>query len=390
MKNKTGKSSSAGAIIAALCIIIYVAALVQAAVRMYLSVDNNRTTAQIEFDNITGLAVSAGARSFMDNRFIETINYALSNSKTIEAIIITGPDGEYVFEKQKGYAVTWINNSPRFINRFSFSSQNYYNPLLIPNLRNTNIRAVAGAYDYAQFTQILKETLFMILAGFGIAFFTILLQALLGKPAEKKSAKSGNDYDFTEEKTEPKQEPEIENYFTQDTSEPKGLYSPRSNVGWEEYTKDRLDSELHRCASTEKDLTLIVMEFTDKINDIQFKEAAEAAVLFFTSRDLLFEYGQYGITIINPGIDLEASLAKVQKFHKRIMEKIFFNHKTHKCLYIGLSSRSGRLINAGRMLMEVKEALQKAKTDPQTSIVAFKSDPEKYRKFIASQNQQQT
>jgi len=170
-----------------------------------------------------------------------------------------------------------------------------------------------------------------------------------------------------------------------DGSGPKGLYSPRSHIGWEEYLFDRLNSELHRCASTEKDLTLLMLEFKDNISSYQFKEAAQEAVSLFTSRDLLFEKGEQGITVIMPGVDLEIGLSKAQKFQHRIKEKLFAKNSPNDCIYIGLSSRAGRLMNSERMLLETNEALQKAKTDRDTSIIAFKSDLEKYRKFIASQ-----
>jgi hypothetical protein len=54
-------------------------------------------------------------------------------------------------------------------------------------------------------------------------------------------------------------------------------------------------------------------------------------------------------------------------------------------LRAGLSSRSGRLIDADRLFFEAASALEKAK-DGQP-IVAFKSNPEKYRDFVRkSQN----
>ena len=54
-------------------------------------------------------------------------------------------------------------------------------------------------------------------------------------------------------------------------------------------------------------------------------------------------------------------------------------------LCIGLSSRSGRLIDADRLIFETNEALEKALTDPSSNIIAFRSNPEKYRAYIASQ-----
>jgi hypothetical protein len=166
---------------------------------------------------------------------------------------------------------------------------------------------------------------------------------------------------------------------------PKGLYSSRSNIGWEEYTDDRLDSELHRCSSTENDLTLIIMEFMDMTNDSMFKQAAQEAVSFFSSRDLLFEYGKYGITAILPGIDLETGISKSENFHHRMMGKFPPVNNSTSNLCIGLSSRSGRLLNAERLMFESAQALEKAKSDPTSSIIAFKSDPEKYRAFIRNQ-----
>jgi hypothetical protein len=171
---------------------------------------------------------------------------------------------------------------------------------------------------------------------------------------------------------------------------PKGLFSPRGNIGWEEYTNERLAAELHRCASFEQDLVFIIMEFRDldRIDDSFYRQFAEDSVNFFTLRDLIFERGERGISIIYPNIDLETGFAKSEEFHNRILSKYspVFKSKTDLC--IGLSSRSGRLVDAERIVFEAAEALAKALEDPISHIVAFKSDPEKYRDFIASQNKQ--
>jgi len=400
MSKKNNSSSGFGAFIAAICIIIYLFALIQAAVRVYLSIDKCKGTAEFEFSRIASLALQTEPQGFMNDRFVEQINNALSSSNILEALIITGPEGEYAFEREKGHAITWVNNSPRFINRFSFSSQPFYRPLPIQDLRNTNIKAVARAFDYNEILKILKETLLLILAGFAIAFFTMLLQLLIGKP-ERVPQMVYNTAD-KEQQVERDIKKETENYFTtnektQDSSTekeiplssaeagPKGLYSPRSNIGWQEYINDRLNSELHRCSSTENDLTLILVEFTDLKNDEMYMHAAEEAASFFSSRDLLFEYGKYGIAVILPGINLDTGISKSEKFFQHIIGK-FLQKEGKPGICIGISSRSGRLLNANRLTLESSEALKKAKHDPKSSIIAFKSDAEKYRAFIASQN----
>jgi GGDEF domain-containing protein len=375
---KSGNLSAGGSFIAALCIVVYLFALVQGAVRIYLSMDERKYTVEQEFSNIADLALSAGIQGFMDERFVNSINKALSSSKTLEAVIITGPGGGNAFEKKQGYAISWVNNSPRFKNKFYFLNENLYRPLALPDVRNANIKAVANAFDYVESTKIMKETLLIILIGFALAFFTMLLQTLMGKgktetvyitpQTEKNVSVKSDDYNFSS------------------SGGPNGLYSPRTGLGWEEYIKERLDSELHRCSSTENDLTLLLMEFTDAIEERIFIQSAKEAAIFFAGKDLIFEYGEMGIAVILPGAGFEAAIAKSEKFYQRIIKR-FPNSYMKACgLCIGLSSRSGRLLNTDRLILEAGEALKKAKSDTKTKIIAFKSDLEKYRAFIASQN----
>ncbi|MCL2805542.1 MAG: hypothetical protein FWD26_06355 [Treponema sp.] len=365
--SKQKNTSIISVVVAAACIIIYLGALVQGTIRLYMSIENSRKVAEQEFSQIAQKASDAGTQGFMNQRFIDTINNALASAVSLEALIITGPDGEYAFEKQKDYAVSWVHNSPRFINRFGFSNQNLYRPLQIQDLRNVNIKAVANAFNYIEFTKILKETLLIILVGFAIAFFTMLLQMLLGRQETPSAAAQAQLNPF---QTDPL------------GGLPKGLYSERSNIGWENYIIDRLNAELHRCSSSEKDLAFLIIEFTDLTNDAMFKESAEEAVSLISSRDLLFEFGKWGIAAILPGVSLENAISKAEHYHQQIMEKFPRGYNKTSSLCIGITSRSGRLLNADRLILEGTQALKKSKEDPKTSIIAFKSDPEKYREFI--------
>jgi len=388
------------AIVAALCIIIYLTAVVQATVRIYLSIEKSKTIADREFSSIAETAYTRGMYGFMDEEYKETIHEALGKTTRLEALIISGPDGEYAFEKQKDMAVAWVDNSPRFIKKFNFSNQNYYRPLPLRDSRGANIRAVANAFEYDEFLNILKQTLFIIMIGFTLSFLTMLLQLLLVKqePAqisyqessELHSAEdSSADYKSTDCKSdEPGSHdkksgdfPTAE-YHAAETTVPRGLYSARSGIGWEDYLKDRLESEVHRCSSTEKDLVLVLIEFTDLTNDNMYKQSAEEAICIYSSRDLLFEYGQWGLSIILPGTSLETAILKSEKYYQYIMKKFPRGYDRTSGVFIGITSRSGRLLNADRLKMEAGEALKKAKSDPKAPIIAFKSDPEKYREFI--------
>jgi len=379
--NKVVKKPIFGSLIAALCIMIYLGALVYASLMIYLSIEDRKKTAEQEFNNIARVAQIEGTASFLDDRFFQIMHDTLHSLTTIEAIIITYAEGAYEIEKKKGHAVTITNNSPRFKKKFIFSNESYYTSLTIPGERNANIQAVASAFNFSEFSKILKVTLLMILIGFALSFFTMLFKLLMGKQDNKEQVVYTN---ANTNASAPAPLQTESNVRIAESGGPKGLYSTRSNIGWEEYTNDRLDSEIHRCSSTEKDIVLILMEFTSLSGDIMYVQAAEEAVKFFTSRDLLFEYGKQGITVILPSISLDVGITKSEKFYQKINEK--FSQSGDCGLCIGLSSRSGRLLNADRLMMESKEALKKAKSDSRTSIVAFKSDPEKYRAFIASQS----
>jgi len=367
-KKPTRRTPVISGIISAVCIIIYLTAVVYATVCIYLSIEKTKSIAAREFTFIADTAFSAGMEGFMEPKYQEVMKTALSNSSKIEALIITGPDGEYAFEKQTNTAIRWEDNSPRFINKFTFSNHEYYRPLPIHDSRGASIKAVAIAFDMNDFVKILKETLIIIMIGFTISFFTMLIQLILGKNKPQPAFEYSSDQDEFE--------PEITE------AGPKGLYSSRSNIGWEEYIKDRLDSELHRCSSTEKDLSLVLIEFTDLTNDEMYRQSAEEAIPCFSSRDLLFEYGKWGIAVILPGVDLETAISKSEKYFQHIMGKFPRGYNSASSICIGLTSRSGRLLNAARLTLEAKEALKKAKSDSKTPIIAFKSDPEKYREFI--------
>jgi hypothetical protein len=432
-KSTPNKTSVVSAIIASVCIVVYLAALVFAALRIYAGIEQRRLVAEQEFFDLADLASSAGVLGFMDEAFIQTINDALAAGNTLEGVIISGPGGEYAFERERGAAVNWVNDSPRFKKRLDFSRQPLYLPLRIQGLRNVNIQAVAGAFDYGLLTDVLKRALIMILAALALAFFTLLLESLAGRPAAARRRQDSRprDYPFPDNafaagqsvsaeqvlkgsvkaeqaapavlrpaeetapprKAEPaapgRAEPAGNNAapLPEESAEtPKGLYSPHGNIGWEAYTTDRLESELHRCASNEQDLVFIAIEFKNsgRPDKSFYNRLAEDTVNFFTLRDLIFEKGERGISVIFPNIDLDAGFAKSEEYHNRILKKYtdILTSKTDLCM--GLSSRSGRLIDAERLMFEAEEALERALVDPVSPIVAFKSDPEKYRAFIAS------
>ncbi|MDR0497701.1 MAG: hypothetical protein LBH42_08815 [Treponema sp.] len=364
------KASKISPIVAAVCIIVYAAAIAFGAVRIISSIGERRNLAEKEFYDLTDRASSSAVfLGFMSEAYQETIKDFIGTSRALLGIIITGSDGEYAFERYPGSGIVWAGNSPRFKIGAGIPSEPFYMPLRIEGQRNVTIQAVYGYIDYYLLQKVLRSSLLAVLSALVLAFLTLLVEFGFKNKAYYKTTT-----DELKPARKPKEGPAGKG------KNPQGLYSPKGNIGWESYTRDRLASELHRCSSFEQDLTFLIMEFRESIP--VFRQFAEETVAFFTMRDLVFEKGEKGISVILPSMDLEQGIIKAEEFRSRIIAKLpeSFDGRTGLC--VGLSSRTGRLVEADRLILEASSALQRALADKSSHVIAFKSDPEKYREFI--------
>ena len=407
-----GKSSKVSSFIAALCIVVYIGAIAFGAVQIFISLGERQNLAEKEFYDLADRATSSSVfLGFMSEAYQATIKDFLGASDTLLGVIITGSGGEFAFEKYNGSGIVWTTDSPRFKTGFGFSGEPFFLPLGIEGQRNVTIQAIYGRIDYVFCQKILRQTLLAILSALIVAFITLLVERTIKNRADYYKAElSGSTGDVLSAEAEdtgqkvqgspsasPKTQarkttPAASKHGSQDDykeEDPRGLYNPRGNIGWDSYTNDRLTAELHRCSSFEQDLVFLVMELTgqEKVNDSLYNEFIDEAVNLFSMRDLIFGKGDNGIAIIMPNVDLDEVFSRSERFHSRIVSKLReFNANQGGApgidLSIGLSSRSGRLIEADRLIFEAYSALEKAKEDSASHIVAFKSDPEKYREFI--------
>jgi hypothetical protein len=421
---------------------LYIGGLSYGALSIYNSVSDRRSLADREFDNLADLVSAAGVLGFMDEPFIKTIQDSIDGSGTLLGVVITSSRGEFAFERERGTVIEWVNDSPRFIPRFAVSNPPKYLPLRIEGQRNVNIQAVCGYLDYDYCIDVLKKTLLVVLLSLALAFVTLLMDSLLMKnrasaipepaspepvsqsaaaepartPPEKPAEDSGEnpakppeeradawlddddtddddqlpDFNFSDDDVNDATDA---NDINDDEDEapdldretPQGLFSPRG-IGWEAYTNDRLDSELHRCASTEQDLALIIVAAKEPaaLGAEQFQLFCREAVQYFEHRDLIFEYQRQGISVLCPGLGLDQAFARSEEFNNRVLGKIAGAAGSSVDFRFGISSRSGRLIDAEQITLEAGEAFKRACGDRESHIVAFKSDPEKYRQYITS------
>jgi GGDEF domain-containing protein len=170
---------------------------------------------------------------------------------------------------------------------------------------------------------------------------------------------------------------------------PAGLYSPSSGLGWESYMKERLDAEISRSASFEQDLSLLIFSYDGlSSQDEAYASIGKTIKGFFSFRDLAFERGDDGFSIILPNIDSSHALRMAEEFNKKLvfLAEGDFAELDLMPVYMGISSRAGRLIDAARLIDEASTALDRARYEKDSHIVAFRPDPDKYRQFLAAKN----
>ena len=373
------KTSFAGTIVAIVCIMVYLIALVNVVIRVSKGMDERR----FEFDQELGfLYLRAtdiiGAYTSIDESFQLEIQNFVNSSKTLEGVIIIGPIGEYPFEKKraeneanKARIIEMVNGSPRFIK--NFAQQQEYRILF--NLKNSSIEAVYNVFDYEDLTGVLIQAMLLIAAALALAFFTLIIGSV--KKKKEAGTADGKGRGDAGGPAENAAKPQYAG----------GSYSNRGRVTREENTEIRLTEELQRCAASAQDLGFISMKLKFPVDDEFYARFAADAARFFSSRDFVCEKGDRGISIICPGLTLESAFLNADEFHNRVMGKYpdMFKVKTDLC--VGISARSGRPINAERLIFETEEALERALMEPVSHIVAFKSDPEKYREFMESRGQ---
>ena len=390
------KTSIIPSIVAVLCIVTYIVAIAFGVTRIVGNIGERRNLAESEFNDLADKATSSSVfLGFLSEAYRQAIRDYLNASETLSGVIITGTYGEYAFERQSGDTITWINGSPRFKTGLVLSGGPLYLPLRIEGQRNVTIQAVYDYLDYTLFQRTLRDILFVVLGALLIALITLLLELFLKKKASQPMASDapGSDpmSDLMNEAPEseaPESEVPGNEAFGNEAfgNEASGLYSTRGNIVRESYTSEKVASELHRCASSKSDLVILAMDWknTEILDDKKFFRFANEVVIFFKIRDHVFCRGENGISVIIPDTDLDKGISQAGEFHRHINTKLPELFEGGSDLCIGLSSRSGRLIDAERLMFEAFSALEKALADPSSHVIAFKSDPVKYREFIKS------
>lgn len=177
----------------------------------------------------------------------------------------------------------------------------------------------------------------------------------------------------------PSEELKPENIEINDNN-PYGLYSPKTGIGWESYLLTRLTNELNRAISSELDLAVFIFRIENIENDDEkLKNVCDYLISQFQFKDMLFEYKDDCIVALKTSTNLDDAIIFADKLHSDIEDITAL-----KC-FIGISTRTIRIITAERLLQEADEALKHAQEETDSPIIAFRANAEKYREFIENE-----
>jgi hypothetical protein len=413
-------------VIAIVCIAVYIAAIGFAAIRIHRSMADRKTIAEREFQDLVSYTVAESrVFGFMTEPFQKAVTDAIPLTRALEGAIISVSTAEYAFERSRDAAIDWNGSKPEFKHGFGFSKSPLFAPLPIDTQRNVTMQATYSVLDYERCQTILKQTLIAIIISLCVSIFTLILRFLLIRetvPVDESdffgdnpdddsftgdtilddladdtslddaaSAPSGghaasglDDLALPTDSDIPFSADISEDEFNGLLAKDEDPISPYSSLGlnWESNTVEKLEEEIHRSEAFKQDITVatVTVEGSGEV----FPKLAEEAASYFVLRDLLFERGNRGMIVILPNSTLDDGVARANEFRNQFFAK-YPEFQENTTIFAGLSSRCGREVDADRLLIEAGAAVEKA--DPNSPVVAFRVDPEKYKEFVERSKQ---
>ena len=167
---------------------------------------------------------------------------------------------------------------------------------------------------------------------------------------------------------------------TNETSEiNKNIYSEITGISKEISLATKLENDLVHATSSEQDLSLFIVKIPGLLySNEETKQIVNILLQQFLYRDTIFEFENDGFAVIKSDMTIEAAEEKADLIYKNIQEL-----HLEIPAFIGISSRSIRMLSADRLIKEAKEALNHAiEAKDESPIIGFHVDVEKYREYI--------
>ena len=165
------------------------------------------------------------------------------------------------------------------------------------------------------------------------------------------------------------------------TAGEKSMFSSQTSLVLAGYLAERLKFEIERAASFDQDLVFALITPANREENF-FIEFSKAIADRFPFRDLIFEQEDNSCAIILPDKSLDQAIKELENLRILFQKKSW--HKQRTTISIGLGARNGRLITQEILVKEARVSLKKAIKEGGNCLIAFRADPEKFRKVVTS------
>ena len=164
--------------------------------------------------------------------------------------------------------------------------------------------------------------------------------------------------------------------------EPRGLYSPTTGFGWQEYLTERLDAELARSSSIDQDMSFVIIKIQDiDFSSLNMENISSILLDAFTFKDMVFEYSNdttLGFAGILQDMYIDDALKICDSLFSKMRKEIYLTGQ-EPTIGIGITTRACRLATAKIIINEAEAAVSRGLKNKNDPIVGFRPSAEKYR-----------
>jgi len=348
--------------------------------------DKNITTAAQLFEDIknTSRALYKIDPAIDSELFKGTMQEGLKRQNELLLLSIYSPEEGiiYLISRDENYLKTTLPDKEKSVQppEYNFNSLTSVKFSSIFLKRESDELYIDGLFTVlgkAELYTILKSSIYLlfifILTTALLILFTLLRRE---KPKKLKIEPQSRAVQSVPNVQEP--EPTLNTWVT---AGEKSMFSAQTGLVLAGYLAERLRFEIERAASFDQDLVFALIAPANKEESF-FIEFSKAIADRFPFRDLIFEHGDSTCAIILPDKSLDQAVKELENLRYLFQKKSW--HKQRTTISIGLGARNGRLITQEILVREAQVSLNKAIKEGGNRLIAFRADPEKFLKVVAS------
>ncbi len=346
-------------------LLFFLALFVYVGITIRTTRDNNIALLYEQFTGMRTDAVSSylASGSFQSERFKAHMNETFMNNVRLLLLGIYSDDGiQYLLAKNRSYLKTDVQQEDPWTGKPEYrllpiSEKVFSLPFSPADRTDLHIDGMYVILGRQDLYPILKNAFFILLVFLLIsAIFVLVVTTIDPSRLEARPQR-------------------VEKTF----------FSTSTGLVLEHYLEPRLRFELEKAADSGNDLVLAIARI-DGFSAAPQTEALYNAVArhvdeVFSAHNLVFSWKEGGYAVIMPGADLEEGMRRAEILRQNIASAKLEGQDV--TLSVGLTARNSRAIDERTILIEASASAEKASSEGQNQVIAFRVDPAKYQQQAA-------